>query len=205
MFFFGFTVAGLRLKQQLADAGVTVDAKHPLFVYLPCGVGGGPGGVAFGIKQVFGDAAHCFFAEPTHSCCMMLGMATGLDSDISVQDLGVDNRTIADGLAVGRASSFVGCGMRPWISGRYLLDDSGMYRMLAQLADTEDIRLEPSALAGMYGPVLLASGALAGYPAAAGLSAEDVANGTHLVWATGGNMVPAEEMQHYYEAGKALE
>ena len=203
--FLGYTVAGLRLKQQLADAGITVDAKHPLFVYLPCGVGGGPGGVAFGIKQVFGDAAHCFFAEPTHSCCMMLGMATGLDSDISVQDLGVDNRTIADGLAVGRASSFVGSVMRPMISGCYSLDDSRMYRMLAQLADTEDIRLEPSALAGMYGPVLLASGALAGYPAAAGLSAEDVANGTHLVWATGGNMVPAEEMQHYYEAGKALE
>lgn len=203
--FLGYTVAGLRLKQQLADAGVTVDAKHPLFVYLPCGVGGGPGGVAFGIKQVFGDAAHCFFAEPTHSCCMMLGMATGLDSDISVQDLGVDNRTIADGLAVGRASSFVGSVMRPMISGCYSLDDSRMYRMLAQLADTEGIRLEPSALAGMYGPVLLASGALAGYPAAAGLSAEDVANGTHLVWATGGNMVPAEEMQHYYEAGKALE
>ena len=202
--FLGYTVAGLRLKQQLADAGVAVDEKHPLFVYLPCGVGGGPGGVAFGIKQVFGDAAHCFFAEPTHSCCMMLGMATGLDSDISVQDLGVDNRTIADGLAVGRASSFVGSVMRPMISGCYSLDDSRMFRMLAQLAGAEDIRLEPSALAGMYGPQLLTGGALSAYPAAAGLTGEDVARGTHLVWATGGNMVPAEEMRHYCETGAAL-
>ena len=202
--FLGYTVAGLRLKQQLADAGVAVDAKHPLFVYLPCGVGGGPGGVAFGIKQVFGDAAHCFFAEPTHSCCMMLGMATGLDSDICVQDLGVDNRTVADGLAVGRASSFVGSVMRPMLSGCYSLDDSRMFRMLAQLAGAEDIRLEPSALAGMYGPQLLTGGALSAYPAAAGLTGEDVARGTHLVWATGGNMVPAEEMRHYCETGAAL-
>ena len=194
--FMGYAVAALRLKEQFKAEGLTVDAEHPLFVYLPCGVGGGPGGVAFGLKLVFGDHVHCFFAEPTHSCCMLLGMSTGLNSAISVQDLGVDNRTVADGLAVGRASGFVGKVMAPFISGCYSLEDRRMYRMLAQLADSEGLKLEPSALAGMYGPVLLAKDAvLAAYPASA-------QNGIHLVWATGGSMVPPEEMQRYYLTGK---
>jgi len=201
--FLGYAVAALRLKQQLAEAGVAVVKQHPLFVYLPCGVGGGPGGVAFGLKLMFGDVVHCFFAEPTHSCCMLLGMATGLNNEICVQDLGIDNHTIADGLAVGRASGFVGSVMAPFMSGCYSLQDDRMYRMLAQLADTESIRLEPSALAGMYGPVLLADNPVfSTYPALSGITPDVLANSTHLVWATGGSMVPPEEMAHYYQTGK---
>ena len=195
--FMGYAVAALRLRRQLEAAGIRVDDQHPLFVYLPCGVGGGPGGVAFGLKQVFGDRVHCFFAEPTHSCCMLLGMATGLNSAISVQDIGVDNRTVADGLAVGRASGFVGGLMAPFMSGCYSLEDGRMYRMLAQLADTEGLKLEPSALAGMYGPVLMANNpVLSAYPVARD-------NAVHLVWATGGSMVPPNEMRAYYETGKS--
>ncbi len=199
--FLGYSVAALRLQRQLADAGIPVDAQHPLLVYLPCGVGGGPGGVAFGLKMVFGDAVHCFFAEPTHSCCMMLGMATGLQNGISVQDIGIDNSTIADGLAVGRASGFVGRVMAPFLSGCYSLQDDRMSALLALLADSENIYLEPSALAGMYGPVLSAAAKdMKDYVAGAAYPG-DV---THLVWATGGSMVPGEEMQTYYLQGKAL-
>ena len=194
--FLGYAVAALRLQTQLTEAGIEVDAAHPLLVYLPCGVGGGPGGVAFGLKLVFGDAVRCFFAEPTHAPCMLLGMASGLHSEIAVTDLGIDPRTAADGLAVGRASGFVGKVMEPLLSGCYTLTDERMFRMLAQLTDLEGLRLEPSALAGMYGPVLAETAA-----PFRGLAAEGC---THLVWATGGSMVPEQEMKQYYQTGSAL-
>ena len=193
--FLGYSVAALRLKNQLEQAGICVDAAHPLMVYLPCGVGGGPGGVAFGLKQVYGDSVHCFFAEPANAPCMLLGMSTGLHSGISVGDIGLDGSTAADGLAVGRASGFVGKLMEPFLSGCYTLSDDRMYRMLAQLADSEGIFLEPSALAGMYGPVMVQK-----HPAFAPYAGNS--NTTHLVWATGGSMVPEQEMNAYYQNGK---
>ncbi len=188
--FLGYSVAGERLKKQFDKKGIVVDAQHPLFVYLPCGVGGGPGGVAFGLKMAFGDNVHCIFAEPTHSPCMMLGVHTGLHDAISVQDIGIDNITAADGLAVGRASGFVGRAMERLLDGYLTISDERMYRLLGQLNEAENIQLEPSALAGMIGPIVVTKSVE--YRARMQFDDTVMGNATHLVWATGGGMVPAE-------------
>ncbi|MEC5318651.1 D-serine ammonia-lyase [Brenneria populi subsp. brevivirga] len=198
--FLGYAVAGSRLRRQFAEINRPVDARHPLFVYLPCGVGGGPGGVAFGLKLAFGDNVHCIFAEPTHSPCMLLGVHTGLHDGIAVQDLGIDNLTAADGLAVGRASGFVGRAMERLLDGFYTLSDREMYDLLGLLNRSENIRLEPSALAGMAGPTRVCADVQ--YLRAAGIDDESLRRATHLVWATGGGMVPAEEMAKYLAAAE---
>ncbi|MEH6443527.1 MAG: D-serine ammonia-lyase [Oceanospirillaceae bacterium] len=195
--FMGYAVAALRLTEQLTSQGVLVDAQHPLAVYLPCGVGGAPGGIAFGLKQVFGDTVHCFFAEPTAAPCMILGLYTGLQDQICVQDIGIDGRTCADGLAVGRASGFVGAVVQPIISGAYTLQDKEMLALLALLKDSESIELEPSALAGLNGIVELHR---ASYWQDAGINEQNV---THIAWATGGSMVPLDERARYYAQGCA--
>ena len=198
--FLGYAVAGLRVKEQLKDMGIKVDRDHPLFVYLPCGVGGGPGGVAFGLKLVYGDSVHCFFAEPTHSPAMLLGLITGLHDKIAVQDVGIDNKTDADGLAVGRPSSFVGKIMEHLLSGEFTIDDGRLYKFLRDLADEEDIYLEPSALAGFLGPILLSGEKGEEYLKKHNLS-DKKDNITHMCWATGGSLVPQDIMKDYYNKG----
>ena len=193
--FLGYAVAGERLKQQFDEMDIKVDQQHPLFVYLPCGVGGGPGGVAFGLKMAFGDNVHCVFAEPTHSPCMLLGVHTGLQDAISVQDIGIDNITAADGLAVGRASGFVGRAMQRLLDGYYTISDQRMYRHLGDMNELENIQLEPSALAGVLGPIIVTQNTQ--YKQRLGFDDVKMRNATHLVWATGGGMVPQKEMASY--------
>ena len=196
--FAGYSVAGKRLKQQLEARGVTIDEEHRLYVYLPCGVGGAPGGVTYGIKEYFGDNAYCYFAEPTHAPCMMLGLASGLHNRISVKDIGIDGITEADGLAVGRASALVADAMQTRLCGCFTVNDSRLYPILAMLEDTEDLFIEPSACAGFEGLKHICGGE-------ADCPAPDE-NSIHIVWATGGNMVPENERESYYIKGcKALE
>lgn len=182
--FLGYTVGGIRVKKQLQDMNIIIDKEHPLFVYLPCGVGGGPGGVAYGLKLMYGDNVKCFFAEPTHSPAMLLGLASGKHDKISVLDIGLDNKTAADGLAVGRPSSFVGKIMEKLLTGVFTIKDEKLYSFLQSLYEEEEIFLEPSALAGFSGPIFTSS------------KYKDE-NITHMCWGTGGSLVPEESKKEF--------
>lgn len=195
--FLGYAVAPGRMKKQLEELNVQVDADHPLFVYIPCGVGGAPGGVTFGLKQVYGDHVHVFFVEPVEAPCMILGMATGLHQKICVQDVGLSGQTHADGLAVGRPSGFVGKVMEPLLSGEFTLQDKKLYDYMRALLNTEGIFVEPSACAAFAGPVKLKVCAeTLEYLKAHGLE-EKMGQAAHIVWATGGSLVPEDVRLEY--------
>ncbi|OZI18767.1 D-serine ammonia-lyase [Bordetella genomosp. 9] len=207
--FLGYAAAALHLRDQLRDAGIVVDASHPLFVYLPCGVGGAPGGIAFGLKEIFGPDVHCFFAEPTQSPCFLVrmmsdaGQLPDAPDSPSVYDVGLDNLTEADGLAVPRASELAAAVMATRLDGVYTVADDRMFADLARLHDSEGLRIEPSAAAGFSGPgQLFASAAGQAYLQSRKL-APFMSHATHLAWTTGGRFVPPEEFDRFLSRGKS--
>jgi D-serine dehydratase len=193
--FAGYAVAGRRVARQLSDQGIAVAEDHPLFVYLPCGIGGAPGGVAYGLALEFGDAVHCIFAEPVAAPAMMLGVYTGHHDQISVSELGLDTRTVADGLAVGRPSGFVGRRMQGLIDGYYTVTDQHLKDQVKALYTMEGILAEPSAVASLDGPHWISTDAE--YLDRKNLTGRRLKNATHIAWLTGGGMVPAEIQRSY--------
>ena len=215
--FMGYAVAALRLKRQLKQVGFTPSASSPLLVYIPCGVGGAPGGICFGLKQVFGRYVHCFFAEPLQAPCMLYALVA--NKVASVVELGLDVKTEADGLAVGQASELVAEEMKSILSGIFTVADEDLFRYLWQLHSTERLNIEPSAAASFAGPSwLLNSPQGQQYLRQQGLlnsqreNSRDqipengvINNVMHLLWTTGGLFVPKEEQQNFLDRGRDLE
>lgn len=195
LLFLGYAACAGHLAAQLTEAGRKVDAAHPLFVYIPCGVGGAPGGITYGLKALYGPNVHCFFAEPVASPCMLVQLAAGCEEAVSVYDIGLDNRTEADGLAVGLASSLVSPLMASQLSGVFTVSDEQLYAQLLATKLALGVSLEPSAAAGISGP-----GWLEHTPEGQQYLREnnlDIGDATHVIWATGGSLVPPQEHQRF--------
>ncbi len=186
--FLGYAVAAERLKLQLENMNIFINDENPLMVYLPCGVGGGPGGITYGLKQIFKENAHCFFAEPVEAPSMLLGILTGLYDKISVYDIGLSCRTLADGLAVGRCSKLVSKFCGNLIDGAFTLQDKRLFDYMKMLYESEGIFIEPSATAGFHGAYYLNKNLK---------DVKNIENAIHVFWSTGGQMVPLEERQKY--------
>lgn len=201
--FAGYSVAGGRLKEYLEENDIIIDDEHKLYVYIPCGVGGAPGGITYGLKHCYGDNVYCFFAEPVHAPSMTLGLSTGLWDKISVQDIGIDGITAADGLAVSRPSGFASAAAEHRVSGCFTVSDDRMYEYLAMLKENEGIYAEPSACAAFAGPGLI-SGAMKPCNTDKQLYPAPDENSIHIVWATGGILTPDEEKEADYNKGKKI-
>lgn len=195
--FMGYAVAALRIRKQMEELNIKVDENHPAFFYIPCGVGGSPGGVSFGLKKLFGDNAHIFFVEPTHSPSMLIGMATGLHEKVSVKDFGIDGKTKADGLAVGTPSRFVGTVMDTLLSGIFTIEDKKLFDYMRALDKSEGIRIEPSACSTFEGPIKLFQYDDTRKYLEENNLIDKLTNISHITWATGGNLVPDEIMESY--------
>ncbi|WP_425101998.1 D-serine ammonia-lyase [Tropicibacter sp. S64] len=186
LLFRGYSAAAAELADQLDALGIAIGPDKPLCLYLPCGIGGAPGGIAYGARAVFGAAAHGFFVEPQQSASALCQMAFDAPS---VHELGLSNRTEADGMAVATLSPLVPARMRQRLAGVCTVGDADMLRWVAKGA-AQGQRFEPSATAGFAGPLhLMTSAAGKAFQARhmPGVAPEDI---THIVWATGGRFVP---------------
>lgn len=196
--FLGYAVAAGRLDAQLKGMDIKVDSAHPLFVYIPAGVGGAPGGVAYGLKRLYGDDVYIFFTEPVMCPSLLVGYASQRYENANVKDFGLSGETHADGLACASPSGFVTRIDNNIVAGDFTCHDGKLYNYMRMLMDTEDIRIEPSSCAAFIGPEnLLKYQAGIDYAKTHGLTEEKMANGTQICWATGGRLVPEEIWQEY--------
>ncbi|MBJ7896824.1 hypothetical protein JEM62_13040 [Bacillus atrophaeus] len=94
--------------------------------------------------------------------------------------------------------------MEPLLSGCYTAEDNMLYELLYMLADFENKYLEPSALAGMFGPVQLFTTEEGKRYLQDNQLQSKMKNAVHIIWGTGGSMVPRGEMEPYHRIGSAL-
>ena len=111
-----------------------------------------------------------------------------------MQEIGLTGRSAADGLAVSRPSGFVGETVKAIVSGGFTVSDERLFNDLHALHETEGLFVEPSACAGFAGAVELSK--MTDYLESGGLGAH-WENAAHIVWATGGALVPEGEREKY--------
>lgn len=174
LLFAGYSAAAVETARQLNEQGVHFDAEHPLDVFLPCGVGGAPAGLAFGLACLLGEGLRFWLVEPVQFPSCLLGLLTG--SPQNVTDWGLGGHSEADGLSVGAASPLALKVFQTLIDGVITLNDEQMVSWVRRLWE-KGIKAEPSAASAC------AAWEALGSPRPA------------LMWLTGGAMIPKESFE----------
>lgn len=179
----GYAMAGFELQQQLTELGM-LDSDLQVKVLLPCGVGGAPVGISLGLNAAMGMQVWPFLVEPVDAPCYGLALATG--EILPVQSIGLSGQTAADGLAVGQSSPLALSVGASIVYGTGTVTDQAMLDAVRKLYQTEQLKIEPSAAAGL---------AALEWPVAAVAD-----NELYIVWSTGGGLLPEVEFSHYLVA-----
>ncbi len=187
--FLGYSTAAFYLEEQLKYYHLHPSPSFPLCVYLPCGVGGAPGGISFGLAQLLGKRVRSYVAEPVGAPCVTLSLITDKDK-VSLSDFDIPFATEADGLAVPSPSPLALPIIKNVVAGAYTISDEDMFWALYVLKETEDLKIEPSAAASIGGVVLTERNL--NIPC------------NHIIWLTGGAFVPEEEFDIMWKRGKDL-
>lgn len=192
----GYSAAAREIMRQLEHSGIAINQDNPLFVYLPCGVGGAPGGITLGLKNIFGPHVHCIFVEPVASPCMLVQLASGSAKPVNVYACGLSNETIADGLAVAQASMLVAEVVGEQIAGVATVQDDDLSEWVERMWTLAGMRLEPSGAAGFA--------AFARHGRAIQQSFGSNHAGTSIIWTTGGSFLPDLEWAYAREQGQRV-
>lgn len=203
LLFLGYSTAAFYLEKQLEGLDLLGNKTPPIFVYLPCGVGGAPGGITYGLKYIFAEKVYPLVVEPENAIAVSKALLEKDDREFVFSPksdefnfIKADGRTVADGLAVRNPSPLVMETAGNLFAGGYILDDSMILGSMARLFELESLKVEPSAAAGIRGPKLVNRTLKDnGYQ---DLAAEAI----HVVWLTGGSMLPEADWQNYYEMAK---
>ena len=204
LLFRGYSAAAQELADQLKEAGISIGANHPLFLYLPCGIGGAPGGIAYGARAIFGPHVHCFFAEPVQAPSAMVQMMHGIEKPVSVYDVGLTGKTEADGMAVATMSALVAEKMQHRMAGAYTVGDDDLFRWVAMAHEVLNLHLEPSAAIGLGGPHFLLQTKEGRHFCEAHIPASTLKKAIHIAWTTGGAFVPETQFQRFLDKGLSL-
>ncbi len=179
--FFGYSVAAIYLEKQLKKQVPNYRDKE-IYVYLPCGVGGGPSGIAYGMYHVIGKNIKPIICEPVNAPSMAYGVLCTNCRSEHISEIGIKLHTIADGLAVGK-SSHLACEVLSSLSHGFITKtDENILSMLHEFYKRYNIKIEPSAAISLFGPKIV--------------NDEDA---IHIAWLTGGSMIPNAEFQEYLQ------
>lgn len=185
----GYAQAAEELAAQLEEQHINPTVDNPLLVLIPCGVGGAPVGISLGMKAIWGEGVYPVFVEPVDAPCFSLALLK--DSAVPVQSIGLTGITAADGLAVGCASPLALAVGKYHIAACATVLDNQLYHHLNALYEMENLRLEPSAVAGLaaLNSLLQADIIPTLIP--------NIDKATIVVWSTGGGLLPDEEFDAY--------